>query len=651
MNAGRAGGVRTAWVSALSDRRRAKERFVEYTWKEEGGAKNLYGAGQLIGTLVPFADDDVESRDEITTLEAGVFRCTRRFALRPGRPRRSVRLTLDFVAPYRATYAMIPAVSYNGNHWGSGNDPKGFIRDGVPWSFAYHRTAVPGATYSESSRWSVALFGLSPAGGVGLACSLIPEADRTVHRLIWPEEEQPLVYARRDEYTPGYAETLTLEPGETFEATAYVVAEPIGRPRMAYRKLLDAAWKLSVQPQRTWFSPSELWQMGVEFVTGPAWAEEGIFRGFSVGLLPAGTGWKQRQYYKYEIGWAGQNASLACALLWDYLKHGREASREKGLATLDTWAAHARLRNGLFRCVFDPILGAERREVYDACNLGNAAEGFFEAHELARQCGLDRPAYRDTGLAICDFLLTQQRPDGQLGKAWAPDGTCLDPHGTIGCYLIPAFVAAYRATQEPKYLAAAEKSYEFYIGGLRHDGYTTAGALDTHCVDKESAYPLIDAALALYDLTGKRSYIEAAEDASYYFASWQWHQTLRFPPDSPLGAMECDTFGGTAVSTQHHHLDPWGVRLPPAWFRLADLTGNPLWRQRAVAAWKNGMMGVSDGNLVVQGMRFPRGTQGEGYFHTRWHERGDVSLWLVVWPAAFRLETLRRLGDWSELEG
>ncbi len=81
----------------------------------------------------------------------------------------------------------------------------------------------------------------------------------------------------------------------------------------------------------------------------------------------------------------------------------------------------------------------------------------------------------------------------------------------------------------------------------------------------------------------------------------------------------------------------------------ADLTGNPLWRQRAVATWKNGIMGVSDGTLILGGRQFPRGTQGEAYYHTRWQAPGRASHWLVVWPTAFRLETLRRLADWSVL--
>ena len=64
---------------------------------------------------------------------------------------KKVRLTLDFSTPYTMNYGLIPAVSYNSNPWGPGRDIKGFSQEGQPWTFAYHRVAVCGGTYSESA--------------------------------------------------------------------------------------------------------------------------------------------------------------------------------------------------------------------------------------------------------------------------------------------------------------------------------------------------------------------------------------------------------------------------------------------------------------------------------------------------------------------
>ncbi|MEW6249215.1 MAG: hypothetical protein AB1716_01085 [Planctomycetota bacterium] len=622
---------------------------VRYQPSDSGGVLLL--DGQPAATLTPFDDPEVQASDEVRPVGDGLFEWTRRFTRTGGAANRPVRLTMDLVAPYTATYALIPAVSYNGNDWGSGLEPKGFVRDGVPWSFAFHRCAVPGATYSEGAGWSVALFGKVPAAECGFACSLIPEAGRTTHRLIWPEEEQPLVYADRDKYVPGFANRLLLGPGATFTATAYILITPVSTPRTAWQRLLDEAWRLNyasaaVRPR---YAPGEIWDLGVHYAQKVIWTEEGVFRGFSIGLVWDGERWYQRRTRKYEVGWAGQNASLACSLLTEHLRSGNRESLEKGLAALDTWVRYGRFPSGLIHAIIDPIVGLPRRDVHDACNLGNAAADYLEAHALTERCGVKRPEYRDLALGLCDFFLREQQPGGGYGRAWTRDGGCYERGGTIGAFIIPALLAAFRATDRQVYLDSARRAYEAYYGELATHGFTTVGALDTDCIDKESAWPLIDGGLTLYELTGDKAYVAAVEAASYYTASWQWHYSVPIPPNSMLADMGYDSFGGTAVSTQHHHLDPYAVRCSGAWLRLAEITGNPLWRERAHAAWCNGMLGLSDGTLALHGVRLPRGTQCEGYFHTRWIDRGNSSFLLVAWPTAFRLEVLRRLDDWSKL--
>jgi hypothetical protein len=621
------------------------------TWSDESGDLRLSIDGRYVGTAPRFDHPAVEARDEIVPYSDGVFQWTRRFRATRALAPDEVRLPMDFVAEHRPTFCLIPAISYNGNPWGSGREPKGFTRDGQPWSFAWHRIAVPGATYSEGSTWAVGLFAQPPPAGVGCAASLIPEAERVRHRLIWPEEEQPVVYHARDEYTEaGYKSAWAPAAGEEFVARAYLVVAPVGQPCWGWGRMLDVAWELNEHPLKSPPAPEDLWAWGVEFVSRDLWAQEGIFSGISVGMLLDNGRWKQRQYYRYEAGWAGQNIMLGRALLLDYKRRGDESSLKKGLATLDCWAEHTPLRNGLIRCVFDPLLGyRERPEVQDACNLGGAALNFLEAEQVARQCGHQRPDYGELALGICRFAVDQQHSDGKLGKAWHNDGRSADPDGTIGCFLVPPLITAYRLTRDRVYLTAAERAYEFYADGLRRDGFTTAGALDTHCIDKESAGPLLMAGLQLHEITGRPEYLDAAERAAYYLSSWQWHYSVPFPRGTPLAEMGYDTFGGTSVSTQHHHLDPWAIWFVPDLLELARRTGRDIWRHRGLAAWANGAMGVSDGSLVVAGALVPRGGQCEGFFHTRWLDSGGVSVWLVGWPTAFRLQTLARLRDWSAL--
>ncbi len=619
---------------------------MDIACRREGDRWVFSRAGEAWGD-VPAAPSGLKSEDRFDQVQPGIFHWTRTWRMKYSGP---ARLTMDFHAGYHAEYSMIPGVSYGGNLWGSGKEPKGFKLDGEPWAFACHRTSVPGCTYSEDPGRSVALFGAGTKGG--FSCSLIPEADRTIHRLVWPEEETPQTYTARDTYGPPYRDTLVLTEGQTVTASAYLVFADASKPKTAWRTALDIAWDLNHHEVAPWFPPSDLWRLGVQFAKESLWAEEDPFRGFSIGLVWTEDGWRQRATRKYEIGWAGQNGSLANSLLWDYLQNGDEGSRDKALSCLDAWAEHGRLGGGLFLHLFDFVLGGcKSPPEVDACNLGDAALEFLEASALCERCDIARPTYRQVGLDICEFILRQMAPSGRIGRSWAQDGTLTHADGTIGAFCIPPLLRAYELTGESRYLDAGQRAYEYYIGGLLQHGFTTAGALDTDCIDKESALPLMDAGVWLHRLTGKTSYLEWAEDAAYYLASWQWHHTVPFGEDTTLGKLGYDTFGGTSVSAQHHHQDPFALSFVPSWLELARLTDNERWRQRARSAWANGTIGISDGDLVIRGKLRPVGSQDEGFFHTRWLEFGDVCDWLVSWPTAFRLCTLRRLPDWSELPG
>lgn len=611
------------------------------------GDRWFFGLDGEVWGEVPPPPSEIETQDRFDQVQPEIFHWTRIWRAKQSGP---VRLTMDFHAGHRAEYSMIPGVSYDGNRWGSGNEPKGFEVHGEPWVFASHRTSVPGCTYSEGAGRSVALFGAGTKGG--FSCSLVPEADRTLHRLVWPEEETPQTYVARDNYGPPYRDTLFLSEGQSAIASAYLVFADASKSKTAWRTALDHAWDLNHHEVSPWFPPSDLWRLGVRYAKESLWAEEGPFRGFSIGLVWTESGWRQRPTRKYEIGWAGQNGSLANSLLWDYLKNGDEDSRDKALSCLDAWAEHGRLGGGLFLHLFDFVLGGcKSPPEIDACNLGDAALEFLEAAVLCERCGVSRPTYRQVGLDICEFIVRQMAPTGRIGRAWAQDGTLTHADGTIGAFCIPPLLRAHELMREPRYLDAAQRAYEYYIGGLLEQGFTTAGALDTDCIDKESALPLMDSGVWLYRLTSEPRYLEWAEDAAYYLASWQWHHTVPFGADTTLGKLGYDTFGGTSVSAQHHHQDPFALSFVPSFLELARLTGNERWRQRARAAWANGTIGISDGDLVIRGKLRPAGSQDEAFFHTRWLDFGDVCDWLVSWPTAFRLCTLRRLPDWSALPG
>jgi uncharacterized protein YyaL (SSP411 family) len=287
----------------------------------------------------------------------------------------------------------------------------------------------------------------------------------------------------------------------------------------------------------------------------------------------------------------------------------------------------------------------------NACCLGTGAEMYFEAYDMLQKANIQKPEYLQLGLDVCEFAMENQAPDGSFAKSWDREGNIMAKDGTIGVFLCLPLISAYRHTGDQKYLDSASKAFRFYYGELEEKGFTTAGALDTYSIDKESASPLLRVCMKLHQATGDNFYITAGEKIGWYLATWMMHFSVDYPADSVIGQMGFDTFGSTAVSTPHNALDQYALRDVLSFRWLYEMTGNIQWRERAQALWYGANQCISDGTFVVNGRMRPAGGQDEAIFHTRWG-RAFVppfmpSQWLPAWPCAFRLENLRWCEDWS----
>ena len=583
-----------------------------------------------------------------------------------------------------ATFTMIPAVSYNGNGWGDTPEYVGDrSEDGTPWSFASHRVTIPACTYSENEHISIALMAEPNSNS---ACSLYKVDVGEKHVLIFPEEEKPKTLNR---HFWGEAFQGTMEPTKDFEGI--ILAVPSDGSRHRYKHLLDFAWRYyghSMTPPRR---AEELYALSLKYAEYLLQREPDGFVGFVNGAQwHQGLGSYKQLPHGYEIGWVGQNASFATAFIYDGIKNGNKDRLDLGLAAHDAWLRHfntekgflpARIGypggkstsgipwenmkaedvdvnewgeaqlEGILAKVGKPKPPKKPAVAHDACNLGTGAEGFFEAYDLLKGIGIDKPEYLKAALDTCDFALASQDANGCFAKSWDKEGNVLSKKGTIGCFLILPLVNAYKRTNDKKYLDSAIRAFDFYYEELDREGFTTAGALDTYSIDKESASPLLRDALALYDVTENRDYITKSEKIAWYLCTWMMHFTVDYPEDCVIRELNYDTFGSTSVSTPHHACDQYALRDVLSFLKLWELTGYPQWRERALAFWCNATQGVSDGTLVINGRLRPAGSQDEAIAHTRWRRYSTPAFcptqWLAAWPCAFKLENFRWLRDWS----
>ena len=298
----------------------------------------------------------------------------------------------------------------------------------------------------------------------------------------------------------------------------------------------------------------------------------------------------QKHQKRWQLGWVGQTASMSNAFIWEYKKTGNKLLLDMAVNALDAYLKFGTMSRGSLisridrgqlatmgfddNTVLDTWLygedtletmkgliartkkGLVRRDsegkLYvnvDACNMGTGADCYFEAYYMLKDLDIEKPEYLEAALKVCEFALQNQEESGNFAKSWDQDGNVLLTKGTIGCFLILPLLRAYEHTGESKYLESAEKAFAFYYSELEETGFTTAGALDTYSVDKESASPLLRVALRLQEVTGKAFYVTAAEKIGWYLTTWMMHYTVEYPADCVIAQMGFDTFGSTAVST------------------------------------------------------------------------------------------------------
>lgn len=592
------------------------------------------------------------------------------------------KMRMEMILLGAPTFTMVPAVSYNGNGWGDLPEYVGDrAEDGTPWSFASHRSSIPACTYSENDAISIALMAEPQSNS---ACSLYRVEEGEKHVLIFPEEEQPKTLHRHFWGEPFQG---TMEPQSDFGGIIF--ASPSDGSRHRYKSLLDFAWRYYGHEIKPPMSASKLQRLSMAYAQYLIQKERDGFVGFTRGAQwhPHLNGYLKREH-NYELGWVGQNASFANAFIHNYILTGNKENLQTALEAHDSWLKKGITEGNFLSSVvnypganpyealplqnmkkedLDPWTMGEvhlesarnmagkppkaQKRYNDACNLGTGAEGYFEAYDLLQSIGIHKPEYLKVAMDTCDFALVSQDENGCFAKSWDNKGNVMSKKGTIGCFFILPLLSAYKKSGDKKYLDGAIRAFDFYYEELEREGFTTAGALDTYSIDKESASPLLRAALALYETTNDSAYVAKSEKIAWYLCTWMFHFTIQFPEDCVINQLNYDTFGATSVSTPHHALDQYALRDVLSFLKLYEITGYAQWRERALAFWCNACQGISDGTLVVNGRLRPAGSQDEAICHTRWGRNSTPPLfptqWLAAWPCAFRLENLRWHKDWS----
>lgn len=180
-------------------------------------------------------------------------------------------------------------------------------------------------------------------------------------------------------------------------------------------------------------------------------------------------------------------------------------------------------------------------------------------------------------LACADAFVSLWKKYGQFGQFVDIDTGDIVVGGSCCGSPTPAGLAlASQYFRRPKYLQVAEQSAESYHTNFVSKGITTGGPGEIlQCPDQESAYALLESYLVLYEITGRRRWIDMAIELAHQFASWVIPYDYPFPSHTTFGRLGMRSAGAIIANAQNKHGSPGicthsGVAL----FKLYRATGD-----------------------------------------------------------------------------
>ena len=558
--------------------------------------------------------------------------------------------------PGKAEHYMIPCVNYNGNEWGNGQEPKGMTRDGEPWIFPPDRVGVPGCSILQTADACVAVF----AGKENTdASASLWEADGGIYqRIYFSYMEYPKRFLRKYVYGDPEVGYVHFEPGQqrTFICYTFTGAKDPGN-LYGYNALFDYLNTdyAGLLPHR--WSVEEIRELNFKFVESVTERKDGRYVS-NIGFLPGGvhrmgdpdSTFIFRLGGNYEIGWCGQNITVAEMYLRRHLETGSELDLTIGMGILDTWVAR-QYPSGLVSVHGDGPFGEEG--MLDTCNLGWFVWKGIWCCELLKKAGKAPDKYEQASRKLCDGVM-ERYPEGGFPQAlnWKGDVDRLE--GCAGAMLLTGYLYASAYFGQKRYLERAEKAFNFYYDTYLRQSIAAGGALDTYCIDKESAGPVLRAALLLHRLTGAEEYLRKAENVAHYLMTWCFYHDVPFAEGTDCALLGVQTTGGTSVSAAHHHLDCWGAYYVPDMAELYALTGNRAYLRQAKLLWDFTVQYISDGSMELHGMRRMAGAQNEAVIHCNWHsedeDKGRLNDWLIIWVKTFQLDAYYGLKEQGRLD-
>lgn len=278
----------------------------------------------------------------------------------------------------------------------------------------------------------------------------------------------------------------------------------------------------------------------------------------------------------YQMGFVGQQIPAAYQLIQYGYQTNNQSDIIKGTSMVDFWAKSCLTVQGFPRVWYDALYGRYRDTPSYMRQMADGMEGILDGYRYLKEKGVDKSGWLDACVTFGNWLVQTQGSDGSFFRAYNTDGTVYHSGKYNTTNPIRFLLRLYEQTGQKKYYDSALKAGNFSYNTMYLNGKYVGGTPDNdNTVDKEAGVIAMYAFESLYLETHDAKWLNAAEQAGIFAASWTYCYNFKVSGSSPLN---CFTNGGESglslVATGESSVDNFMSYTYYDYYLLYSLTGN-----------------------------------------------------------------------------
>lgn len=284
----------------------------------------------------------------------------------------------------------------------------------------------------------------------------------------------------------------------------------------------------------------------------------------------------------FQFGFVGQQPGIGYQLLRYGDMEGDREAYEKGFGILDFWVRRAMTETGAPNVCYHPAIDDFEPYPFWTRMIADGMEAILDGYLYLRRKGKEQTAWLDFCRKTADWYVRIQNEDGSYYRSYKQDSSMNMDSKANTPSPIRFLVQMYLVTGDERYKTAAEKAGQWSYENLYKNMEYRGGTCDNMDItDKEAGIYALFGFLALYDLSGRDEWLEAAKAAADYTETWTY--AWSFPVMSPYPIHPFNKYGisGQSIITIGGGADVYMAACSYTYYRLYLLTGEDHYRDFA----------------------------------------------------------------------